>query len=142
VSGSRKLDLAALGSAHGGDGVAAVPDGLLAAVELLVDHGRCAQRPSAAAHGARWLDPTMEVVCTRLSRSVVVPGGLSAAVQRRVGWQWQCHKGNLGGPAASVAPPSPFPPSGFGGGGYVVSAAASGQWRCGMVECGGPAWKA
>jgi hypothetical protein len=37
VSGSRKLDLAALGSAHGGDGVAAVPDGLLAAVELLVD---------------------------------------------------------------------------------------------------------
>jgi hypothetical protein len=37
----------------------------------------------------------------------------SGADRRRcsgwAGWQWQRREGNLGGPAASVAPPSPFP---------------------------------
>jgi hypothetical protein len=101
VRGSRKSDLAAPGSTRGGDGAAAVPGGLLAAVELLVDDGRCTRRPSAAAHGATWPNPAVEVVCTRRSGSVAVPGSLSAAVQR------------LGGVAVAASRGQPWRPSGL-----------------------------
>jgi hypothetical protein len=121
VSGSRKPDLAALvGSARGGDGAAAVPDGL----------GQCAQRPSTAAHGARWPDPAVEVVCARQSGPAAVPGGLSAAVQRLGGVAVVAPRGLPGRPSDLGCSSFPLPPSGSGGGDFVASAAASGRWRC------------
>jgi hypothetical protein len=122
VSGSRKPELAAPGSTRGGDGATAVPGGLLAAVELLVDDGRCARRPSAAAHGARWPDPAVEVVCTQRSGP--------AAVQRLGGVAVAASRGQPRRPSGLGCSSLPLPPSGSGGGGYVVSATASGRWRC------------
>jgi hypothetical protein len=121
VSGSRKPDLAVLvGSTRGGDGAAAVPGGL----------GQCAQRPSAVAHGARWPDPTVEVVCARWSGPTAVPGGLSAAVQRLGGVAVVAPRGQPERPSDLGCSSFPLPPSGSGGGGFVASAAASGRWRC------------
>jgi hypothetical protein len=121
VSGSRKPDLAALvGSARGGDGAAAVPGGL----------GQCAQRPSAAAHGDRWPDPAVEVVCARRSGPAAVLSGLSAAVQRLGGVAVVAPRGQPGRPSDLGCSSFPLPPSGSGGGGFVASAMTSGRWRC------------
>jgi hypothetical protein len=102
-----------------------VPDGLL---ELLVDDGRCARWPSAAAHGARWLDPAVEVVCTWRSGPVAVPGGLSAAVQR------------LGGVAASRGQPGR--PSGLGCSSFpLLAPAVVVMWRAQrLLVDGGVEW--
>jgi hypothetical protein len=129
VSGFRKPDLAAPGSARG-DGAAAVPGGLLAVVELLIDDGRCARWPSAAAHGARWPDPVVEVVCMRRSGPAAVPGGLLAAVQRLGGVAVAASRGQPGRPGGLGCSSFLLPLSGSGGGGYVASAAASSRWRC------------
>jgi hypothetical protein len=92
--------------------------------------GQYARRPSAAAHGARWPDPAVEVVCTRRSGPVAVPDGLSATVQRLGGVAVAASRGQPGRPSGLGCSSFPLPPSGSGGGGYVASTTASGRWRC------------